>query len=70
MAWSYKANGELEMGDTKRMFHTPAGDPLYNNKSYEFSYAICHETRMERLQKELSELVQTLPEELGTSERQ
>ena len=67
MAWSYKANGELEMGDTKRMFHTPAGDPLYNNESYEFSYAICHETRMERLQKELSELVQTLPEDTKIS---
>lgn len=67
MAWSYKANGELEMGDTKRMFHTPKGDPLYRGRSYETSYAICHETRMERLQDELSELIQALPEDTKIS---
>ena len=67
MAWSYKANGELETGDTKRMFHTPAGDPLYKGNSYETSYAICHETRMERLQDELSELIQALPEDTKIS---
>ena len=61
MAWSYKANGELEMGDTSRIFHTPKDDPLYDNSSYESSRAICHETRMERLQSELTELLLQLP---------
>ena len=61
MAWSYDTEGELEIGDTERIFHTPEDDPLYDGSSYEVSRAICHETRMERLQSELTELLLQLP---------
>ena len=62
MAWSYKNNKELEMGDTERTYYTPKDDPLYKaGKNYRETKAICHETRMERLQSELTELIQRLP---------
>ena len=61
MAWSFDENGTLELGDTRRVFHTPQGDPLYRGNTYESSRAICNETRMERLQRELSELIEQLP---------
>ena len=69
MSWSYKVNGDLEMGDTIRTFHTPSdgdpADPLY--KKYKSvwadTYAICNETRMERLKTELSSLIRNLPED-------
>lgn len=61
MSWSFDENGALETGNTSRIFHTPEGDPLYEGNSYESSKAICNETRMERLQRELAELIQQLP---------
>lgn len=67
MAWSFGKNGALEMGDTNQVFHTPEGDPLYRGNSYETSKAICNETRMERLQRELSELIQQLPKDTRIS---
>ncbi|AII44104.1 hypothetical protein KR100_12160 [Synechococcus sp. KORDI-100] len=67
MAWSFGKNGTLEMGDTNRTYHTPQGDPLYRGNSYETSKAICNETRMERLQRELSELIQQLPQDTKVS---
>ena len=63
MSWSFDNDGDLEMGNTKRIFHTPQGDPLYRGRSYEESKAICHETRMERLQSQLTELLQQLPDD-------
>ncbi len=67
MAWSKDENGSLELGDTSRIFHTPQGDPLYKGNSYQSSKAICNETRMERLQRELSELIQRLPNDTRIS---
>ena len=67
MAWSFNEKGSLELGDTSRVFHTPQGDPLYRGNSYESSRAICNETRMERLQRELSELIQQLPNDTRIS---
>ncbi len=67
MAWSFNEKGSLELGDTSRIFHTPQGDPLYRGNSYESSRAICNETRMERLQRELSELIQQLPNDTRIS---
>ena len=67
MAWSYDENEALEIGDTSRDYHTPQGDPLYRGNSYESSKAICNETRMERLQRELSELIQKLPNDTRIS---
>ena len=69
MAWSYKNDEDLAMGDTKRTFHTPSNgdpaDPLYQKykRVWATTYAICNETRMERLQKELSNLIRNLPED-------
>ena len=67
MAWSFDENGSLEIGDTRRDYHTPQGDPLYRGNAYESSKAICNETRMERLQRELSELIQQLPNDTQIS---
>ena len=67
MSWSYDENGALETGNTTRIFHTPQDDPLYQGNPYESSQAICNETRMERLQRELSELIQQLPEDTKIS---
>jgi hypothetical protein len=67
MAWSFDENESLELGDTSRTYHTPQGDPLYRGNSYESSRAICNETRMERLQRELSELIQKLPNDTRIS---
>ena len=55
------------MGDTSRIYHTPQGDPLYRGNSYETSKAICNETRMERLQRELFELIHQLPNDTKIS---
>ncbi|WP_071991433.1 hypothetical protein [Synechococcus sp. CC9616] len=67
MSWSFDEKGSLEKGNTSRWFHTPQGDPLYRGNAYEYSNAICNETRMERLQRELSELIQQLPEDTRIS---
>ena len=67
MAWSFDEKGSLELGDTSRVFHTPQGDPLHRGNSYESTKAICNETRMERLQRELSELIQQLPNDTSIS---
>ena len=63
MTWSFDDDGDLEMGNTTRTYFTPQGDPLYRGRSYESSRAICHETRMERLQSQLIELLQQLPDD-------
>lgn len=67
MSWSYGYGEELETGDTYQTFHTPQGDPLYRGNLFETTNAICHETRMERLQRELKVLINQLPQDAKIS---
>lgn len=62
MSWSFDANGNIAQGNSQRIFYTPTGDPMRRGRnSYVSTRAICSETRMERLQKELTLILENLP---------
>ncbi len=64
MAWSYDQNGNIEEGNTERKFYTPPGDPMRSGSNiFAETTAICNETRMERLQRELISILNQLPED-------